>query len=650
MSGICGIVRFGGDPRGLSEIARMTRAMSYRGPDGIAHWRDDKVALGHCLLRTTDEAAEERQPLLNDEGNIVIVIDGTLWNAEDLRRDLVSAGARLRSRADSELVLRSYELWGRDFLSHVDGDFALAIYDRRSREIICARDRIGMRPLYWHQSPNNGFCFASDTDALLALPSMPHRLDESKLADALFYSLVDSDFERTFFESVSRLPPAHYLVASPSGLKRHRYWTYVPSEILRLRSDAAYESAFRSVLTQAVRRRLRGGKKTGSMLSGGVDSGAVSALAAEIRKIDNSGPHRTISAIGPDAHNCNETKAILTSAAADGLSPRYVDHAALGDVATELIQLTLFPVTPLDAHFSLIRAVYITARQSGLRAVLDGAGGDSILNDGQILAYLLRRGCFLSAAREARGPPGVKGLDKASVRLKAAAKLAFTPRWVRTEIVRARAFATPYNVSESLIREEFATRSAVRERLALLHVAAGDIAAPGSSAYRAQRVLRPAITTARERYESEAARIGLEARDPFLDCDVMRFCFSLPVSQLTRNGWPKWILRRALQPSLPHSVLWRPERTHLGWRFTSAVLRAAAERQILPDERALRYGQRYVDTESLRRDIGEFLNTGCSRNVRLSKTLPSLILAYWVWNQNRKQEISPELVKQGHVA
>ena len=128
----------------------MTSAMAHRGPDGIRHWVRGPVALGHGLLCTTPESLEERQPLANEDESLVLVMDGRVDNWEELRRELLGCGARLRDRSDAELVLRAYELWGRESVQHLDGDFAFAVWDARRRALFCVRDRIGHKPFYYH--------------------------------------------------------------------------------------------------------------------------------------------------------------------------------------------------------------------------------------------------------------------------------------------------------------------------------------------------------------------------------------------------------------------------------------------------------------------------------------------------------------------
>ena len=161
MSGIAGIIHFDGKPVEPGLIEKMTSAMAHRGPDGIHHWVKGSVALGQCMLRTTPESLEEHQPLTNEDESLVLVMDGRVDNWEELRRELLARGAVLRNRSDAELVLRAYETWGRDCLAHIDGDFALVIWDARRREAFCARDRVGNKPFHY-QLQGETFVFASE--------------------------------------------------------------------------------------------------------------------------------------------------------------------------------------------------------------------------------------------------------------------------------------------------------------------------------------------------------------------------------------------------------------------------------------------------------------------------------------------------------
>ena len=150
MSGIAGIIHFDGKPVEPGLVEKMTTAMAHRGPDGIHHWVKGSIGLGQCMLRTTPESLEETQPLTNEDASLVLVMDGRVDNWEELRGELLGRGAVLRDRSDAELVLRAYQIWGRECLPHIDGDFALVIWDARRQEAFCARDRMGNKPFNYH--------------------------------------------------------------------------------------------------------------------------------------------------------------------------------------------------------------------------------------------------------------------------------------------------------------------------------------------------------------------------------------------------------------------------------------------------------------------------------------------------------------------
>jgi asparagine synthase (glutamine-hydrolysing) len=590
------------------------------------------VALGHCLLRTTEEAAEETQPLASRDGKIVVVFDGLIWNASELRAALIGEGLRPRSRADSELILGAYETWGRSFLDRVDGDFALAIWDGHRRELFCARDRLGMRPFHYHHATGELFCFASDPEALLTLPDVPRDLNEARIADAIVGGLEGFDAESTFYQALRRLPPANIVTVSEAGLSIERYWSFVAPPILRHKSDAEYEEAFRVVLTRAVKRRLRGGDTTGAMLSGGIDSGSVVAIARRLRREEGEPPLATFSAVAPDSETCIETRSARTTAGIGHLAPHFIDYTALGDLAPELIDLTLDLPTPFDRHMTLVRAVYLAANRAGCRAILDGVGGDIVLGDGGLLPYLLRRGRVVEAWREARGPMFLSSRRNAAARLYQAARAGFTPEWARSlrqSFGPRRVFGRD-EIAASLVAPDFAARVGLEGRFAEQQRQRSALFRPGSPEQRSRGILRPRVTAARERYEREAARLQIEPRDPFHDLHVISFCVSLPVEQLRRDGWPKSILRRAMAEEVPAEVLLRSKRTHLGWTFTNAVIAAAASRAPRIQRTHIEAISPYVDLARFTSEYADYAGGADMSSERRQALFTVIQLARWL--------------------
>jgi len=251
MSGIAGIIHFDQSPAQAGLIECMTGHMAYRGRDGIAHWQEGSTAFGHCQLRTTRQSAEERQPYVDAQRGLVLVLDGRIDNAAELARELRSSGAILHSRADSELVLRAYEQWGPALLDRIEGDFAFAVWDPRERQLFCARDRLGNKPFHYYWNGTT-FAFASDVSALLALPWVQKELNLDFVAEHLASEWMS--LEDTFWKGIQRLPPAHRLVVSAEGCRKSRYWRPDVAMTLPCRSSAEYAEHYRSLLFDVVRR------------------------------------------------------------------------------------------------------------------------------------------------------------------------------------------------------------------------------------------------------------------------------------------------------------------------------------------------------------------------------------------------------------
>ncbi len=201
MSGIAGIVHFDGRPVEAGLIQGMTAAMANRGPDAISHWSAQTVALGHCMLRTTPESLDEKQPLANEEESIVLVLDGRLDNWEELRVDFLGRGVRLGDKTDAELVLRAYEIWGTDCLSQIEGDFAFVVWDARKRSVFCACNQTGIKTLHFHQDEQR-FVFASEPGPISQLPGVPEVFNEELVAEYL--SIDWQSLDQTFWKVFSR--------------------------------------------------------------------------------------------------------------------------------------------------------------------------------------------------------------------------------------------------------------------------------------------------------------------------------------------------------------------------------------------------------------------------------------------------------------
>jgi asparagine synthase (glutamine-hydrolysing) len=572
LSGIFGLFNQDGAPVEPGELNAMASLLTRRGPDRTGTWHSGVVGLGHTLLATTPEAVLERLPLEHSASGCVITGDVRLDNRAELLSSLDLAD-RARVTGDAEIVLAAYLSWGEACVERFLGDFAFAIWDSRQHSLFCARDQMGMRSLYYHHSPGRFFVFATEPRAILVLPRTPYRINEARIADFLVDQLEGIDKTSTFFEDVFRLPPAHTMTVTREGLRQARYWTLKPEPELRLPSDEAYAEAFLEIFEEAVRCRLRTVGPPGAMLSGGVDSGTVVAIARQVLAAEQRGPLLTFSAISPEGDTEPETRAIQAAMTMQGLEPHVVSYGDLDGLLPDLLRLTREVDEPFDGNMTLIRAIYLTAHRAGLKTLLDGVGGDVVLSAGRLIARMLRAGRWRGAYREAAGRNRFwKGEYPPGRELLRSARAAFVPdavlRKLRPVSSKLRVGRT---IGHSMISADFARRMAVGDRLQVLW--GHDVGLlPEAGAERAHGIDHPYLTVGRERYDRVAAVVGIEPRDPFLDRRVAALCVRLPGTQTLDGGWPKAILRRATAGRLPDDVRWRRGKEHLGWAFTQALM------------------------------------------------------------------------------
>lgn len=282
MCGIVGIVTARGNI-GTDSLVRMRDSLRHRGPDDAGEWwsEEDSVGLGHRRLAIIDLSPAGHQPMQDASGELCIVFNGEIYNFADLRRELATKGHAFRSHSDTEVVLIAYREWGTDCLSRLNGMFAFALYDIRQRQLFMARDRAGEKPLFY-TLVHGVLRFASELKALMADPNMSPRIDPEALDCYLAMGFVPG--ERCILQGVKKLPPAHALVFDlKNGQSRlWRYWQLpelVSSAAANRTGETALVDELEVLLEDAVRRQLVADVPVGVLLSGGVDSSLVTAMA-----------------------------------------------------------------------------------------------------------------------------------------------------------------------------------------------------------------------------------------------------------------------------------------------------------------------------------------------------------------------------------
>lgn len=282
MCGIAGLINLDGAPASPTLLQSMTDAIAHRGPDGEGHWVEGPVGLGHRRLAIIDLSPLAHQPMVSIEHRYVLTYNGEIYNYRELRSELEAAGYWFRSQSDSEVLLAALSHWGTDALTRLNGMFAFALWDRKDRVLTLARDRYGIKPLYIAQQ-GGSIAFASEQKALLANPDFQRRLDKSALLEYFTFQNLFTD--RTLLEGVSLLPAGHFatldLSKTDPKLQVTQYWDYHFREPDHPASPEEYREELDRLFRQAVQRQLVSDVELGSYLSGGMDSGSITAIAAQ---------------------------------------------------------------------------------------------------------------------------------------------------------------------------------------------------------------------------------------------------------------------------------------------------------------------------------------------------------------------------------
>lgn len=282
MCGIAGILHLDGAAASPSVLKKMTDIIAHRGPDGEGQWVEKNVGIGHRRLAIIDLSPAGHQPMISPDHRYVLSYNGEIYNFKELRIELEAAGYWFRSQTDSEVVLYAFAEWGPECVNRFNGMFAYAIWDRKERALHFARDRYGIKPLYYAQWGQT-LLFGSEQKAILEHPDSSKEIDKRALLEYFTFQNLFTD--RTLLENVKLFPPATVGCIHPDsenpGLKLQQYWDYEFKEPETPKDSREYEEELDRLLNQAVKRQLVTDVELGSYLSGGMDSGTLTALAAK---------------------------------------------------------------------------------------------------------------------------------------------------------------------------------------------------------------------------------------------------------------------------------------------------------------------------------------------------------------------------------
>ncbi|HVC31238.1 MAG TPA: asparagine synthase (glutamine-hydrolyzing) [Steroidobacteraceae bacterium] len=550
MCGIAGVVTRGSTPpREL--IGAMCDVMRHRGPDGEGVYVEPGVGLGMRRLAVLDLVTGD-QPVTNEAGTVRAVFNGEIYNYRELRDELAAKGHRFRGTGDSEVIPRLYEEHGLAFLSRLNGMFAIALWDRELKRLLLARDRMGIKPLYYSVHGGSVW-FASEVKCLLAGGGSSRAIDPLGVDQLLTFEYTASP--TTLFQDVRKLSPGAWLTVSGGKLHQGRFWSMPAAEPAPVRDVAELAGQVRQTLLGAVRRQLASDVPLGAFLSGGIDS---SILVAAMREVSPE-PPLTFS-IGFGDPTYSELRHARTVAAHCGtrhheeiLTPDY--RSLLPEVISQLDQ----PI----ADFSVFPTLLVArmARRK-VTVALGGDGGDELFGgydtyraDRLSARFLDWQPAPVRAAAEwlARGLPlgrGKRGLANELRRFLEGARLPADWQHLRWMIFLREDQRAGLYTRE--FRAEVAGAAQGLVRAALEDHGADRLAAQmrcDLKLYLPENILA--------KVDAMSMASSLEARVPYLDNEVVDLALAIPSGLKVRGGVRKWILKRAFAGALPEAVLRR---------------------------------------------------------------------------------------------
>jgi asparagine synthase (glutamine-hydrolysing) len=556
MCGIVGVFSRSA-PIAPETLERATKSLYHRGPDGQQWWMspDRRVGLGHARLSIIDLTTGD-QPIANEDEKLRIIVNGELYDYEAVQKELEQSGHRLRTKSDSEIALHLYEELGAHCLQRLRGEFAIILWDSVNRTLFAARDRFGIKPLFYSLHENTLY-LASEVKAIFAA-GVPARWDPEAVYNSFEFGGPQM---RTLYDGVFQIPPGHYMIATEQRLQLKQYWDFNYPKIGETgpdRSDAEYAEEFRRTLEDSVRMRLRADVPVGCYLSGGVDSCAILGLAA---KHHPEPIHAfTLSFDRPEFDEAN-VAAEMASRVGAKFCPIPIRQDEIADNVVDAIAQaeTFFANSHGAAKYLLSRAV----RDAGYKVVLTGEGSDEIL--GGYMHFHREAGLHHIDPKALAGTaPALKGPSpNGHARTIEGVKrlLGFVPSWIEISAMQSRKM-------KSLLAEGFLNTYRDREGFRSFF---NDIDVSGQLAGREPlhqslylwsktRLPNYLLTVLGDRMEMGHS---IEGRVPFLDHRLVEVMRAQPVTQKIRGSVHKFVLREALRDILTETVHARPKQAFL---------------------------------------------------------------------------------------
>ncbi|MDW7731747.1 MAG: asparagine synthase (glutamine-hydrolyzing) [Methanolobus sp.] len=562
---MCGVVGFNWNDELL--LKKMCESIKHRGPDDEGTYIDGEVSLGHRRLSILDLSEKGHQPMSNEDGSIVLIYNGEIYNFLELREEFIRKGHSFKSHTDTEVVLHAYEEYGTDCVNHFNGMWAFCIYDKTKNILFFSRDRFGIKPVYYYFNGER-FIFSSEIKAILE-HDIPREENRTIVFDYLYFNLTDH-CEDTFFKGIKRLMPGHNMTfdLSARSLEISQYYD-IKTKLVKEAND---HLKVKEIFTDSVRKRLIADVPVGSCLSGGIDS---SAVVVTMRKVDPNAEIKTFSLRFPGSSidegvYQQEINSMVNSV-------NFCISPSPSELMNDLQELFMAQEEPFSGTsvYGQYRVMKL-AQDNGMKVLLDGQGADEILAGyhyfhGYYYYELLKQLNLTMLLKEANSCYAKSGSFAPMIYL----CLRMTPSNIKKLIYKNH--KVPFLASDFIA--EHKDRKDLRWNIYTLNEALYS----SLVTYSLPHLLR---------FEDKnSMRFSIESRVPFLDYRLVEYMFSMPSGQKIHEGTTKYAFRQAMEGEVPSSILSRHDK--IGF--------ATPEEKWMKDDAVIPIIHKILDSESFRK-------------------------------------------------
>ncbi len=587
MCGIFGIWHLDGKPIDLQAVRAATTMLRHRGPDDegyllvsnpakrivscggpdtdpslnvpAIHTLSNEafdLAFGFRRLAILDLSSAGHQPMASADGRFWIVFNGEIYNYVELRQELGPKGYHFHTGTDTEVILCAYAEWGDACLERFNGMWAFALWDHREQRLLIARDRFGVKPLYY-TSDHTRFAFASEIKALVGQHGVQFEPEDEAIYRYLTHGTLPSPpAGQTFFKGVQSLPPGHWMTVQHHTTVKRRYWAL--SALTRPAQVTDVVEQYRDLFTDSVRLRLRADVPIGTCLSGGVDSSSIVCMVNRLMlqggvPVEQIGQRqKTFSAVYDTIGPYNEREHIVRVLQATNAEGNFV-FPTLERLRTEVERLVWHQDEPFQSTSIFAQwCVMSKVRERGVTVLLDGQGADETLGGYRpfpiLLGDLIRQAQYTRALAEARAIQDETGLPAAPLLLRALARQ-LPQAW--TQELRQRRWARQADVSA--LQPDFASSQET-------NTANQVLSWPDLTSNLIDLVQESSIPHLLRYEDRNSMAFGIEARVPYLDYRLVRFAFEQAADWRIHQGWTKWVLRKAMDGIAPREIVWRRDK------------------------------------------------------------------------------------------